>query len=356
MFEIVLTVLCCLAVSAFCSVTEASFYSVPPATVEFLQKNKKFTARYLTHVKENIDRYIASVLVVNTVANTVGASLATALAVKRLSPSAAVSLPIILTILILLFGEITPKTLGVKQAKTFAPIVAVPFYYITIVLSWTGLIWLCLTLTKHWTREDEEKKDVSIEDINSLVSLGLREDVIDRQQASVIKNILALKKVTARKVMTPRQVAFCLPADSTIGETVTENGNWPFSRIPLYGENKDKWIGIVLRRDAYNNLAEGKRDVKLRQLMRPLQLIPDSVTLDKLLMRFLKQRGHMVGVVDEFGAIAGIVSLEDVLEEILGREIVDEYDVAVDLQETARRRSKALAYMRKVKAEKNAGK
>lgn len=352
MFEIALTVFVCLAISAFCSVTEASFYSVPPSTVELLQQQKKFTARYLVHVKENIDRYIASVLVVNTIANTVGASLATALAVKRLSPTAAMILPVILTILILLFGEITPKTLGVKQAKLFAPLVSVPFYYITKILGWTGLIWLCLTLTKHWTNESEEKKDVSIEDINSLVSLGLREDVIDRQQASVIKNILALKSVTVRKVMTPRQVVFTLPADKTLGETLDERGNWPFSRVPLHGEKKDSWIGIVLRRDAYNNLAEGRRDVKLKQLMRPMQLIPDSVTLDKLLLRFLKQRGHMVGVVDEFGAIAGIVSLEDVLEEILGREIVDEYDEAVDLQETARRRSKALAYMRKVKMER----
>ena len=346
MLYIVLTVLSCLAVSAFCSVTEASFYSVSPATIELLQKQKKFTARYMVHVKENIDRYIASVLVVNTIANTVGASLATALAVKNLPPIGQVSLPIVLTVLILLFGEITPKTLGVKQAKIVAPLVAVPFFYITKILSWTGIIWLCLTLTKHWTREKEDKKDVSIDDINSLVSLGLREDVIDKQQSAVIKNILALKSVPVRKVMTPRQVVFSLKADATIGETLDERGNWPFSRVPLYEKEKDNWIGIVLRRDAYNKLAEGMRDVKLRQMMRPLQLIPDSLTLDKLLLRFLKQRGHIVGVVDEWGAIAGIVSLEDVLEEILGREIVDEYDEAVDLQETARRRSKALARIR----------
>ena len=350
MFEIVITVLACLGASAFCSVTEASFYSVPPSTVEVLERQKKFTARYLKHVKDNIDRYIASVLVVNTVANTVGASLATALAVKRLSPSAAMLLPVILTILILLFGEITPKTLGVKQAKVCAPLVAVPFYYITKILSWTGIIWLCLSLTKHWTHEDKEKKDVSIEDINSLVSLGLREDVIDRQQALVIKNILSLKSLPVRRVMTPRQVVFTLPADSTIGETLDERGNWPFSRVPLYDGKKDNWIGIVLRRDAYNQLAEGHRDVKLRQLMRPMQLVPDSLMTDKLLLRFLKQRGHIVGVVDEWGAIAGIASLEDVLEEILGREIVDEFDVAVNLQETARRKSKALASMRKEKS------
>lgn len=346
MLYIVLTVLGCLSISAFCSVTEASFYSVPPAAIELLEKQKKFTSKYMTHVKDNIDRYIASVLVVNTIANTVGASLATALAVKNLPPAGQVALPIILTILILLFGEITPKTLGVKQAKVVAPLVAVPFYYITKILSFTGLIWLCLTLTKHWTRETEEKKEVSIDDINSLVSLGLREDVIDRQQSVVIKNILALKSIPVRKVMTPRQVVFSLDADKTLGETLDERGNWPFSRVPLYEKNKDNWIGVILRRDAYNKLAEGKRDVKLRQLMRPIQLIPDSLTLDKLLLRFLKQRGHIVGVVDEWGAIAGVVSLEDVLEEILGREIVDEYDESVDLQESARKRSKALASMR----------
>ncbi len=354
MFYIVLTVLGCLSISAFCSVTEASFYSVTPAAIESLQKQKKFTARYMVHVKENIDRYIASVLVVNTIANTVGASLATALAVKNLPPAGQVALPIILTILILLFGEITPKTLGVKQAKVVAPLVSVAFYYITKVLSCTGLIWLCLTLTKHWTHESEEKKDVSIDDINSLVSLGLREDVIDRQQAVVIKNILALKSIPVRKVMTPRQVVFTLDAEKTIGETLDERGNWPFSRVPLYDKNKDNWIGIVLRRDAYNKLAEGKRDIKLRQMMRPLLLIPDSLTLDKLLLRFLKQRGHIVGVVDEWGAIAGVVSLEDVLEEILGREIVDEYDETVNLQESARRRSKALASMREQKRLVNA--
>ena len=149
--------------------------------------------------------------------------------------------------------------------------------------------------------------------------------------------------------MTPRHVVFSLPAASTIGETLESRGNWPFSRIPLHGEKKDDWLGIVLRRDAYNYLAEGKRDIPLKKLMRPIQLVPDSLTLDKLLLRFLKQRGHVVGVVDEWGGIAGIASLEDVLEEILGREIVDEFDVAVDLQEQARKSSIAFASMKRQK-------
>ena len=349
MLLIAITVLACLLISAFCSVTEASFYSVTGATVESLQKQKKFTAKYLAHVKDNIDSYIASILILNTLANTIGASLATALAMTRLPPVGQMLLPIVLTILILLFGEITPKTIGVKQAKVAAPIVAVPFYYITIFWKCTGLIWLCSAITKRWTSNENEHESVSIDDINSLVSLGLREEVLDRQQASVIKNILSLNTISVRKVMTPRHVVFSLPAASTIGETLDSRGSWPFSRVPLHAESKDSWIGIVLRRDAYNYLAEGKRNTPLRKLMRPIQFVPDSLTLDKLLLRFLKQRGHMVGVVDEWGSIAGIASLEDVLEEILGREIVDEFDVAIDLQEQARKSSSALASMRRQK-------
>lgn len=337
----------CLACSAFCSYTEAAFYSFPASGGEVLAKKGAFTARYIIHVKSNIDRYIASVLIFNTVANTLGVYLATSFAVANFGMTVQVLLPIIMSIMILLFGEITPKTIGVKQAKKVGPICAVPMYYITKVLSWTGLIQLCQLITKHWTKTDSEEPEVSVEDINSLVNLGLRDEVLDRQQASVIKNILSLKSILVRKIMTPRQVAFTLPASSTIGEELDRNPNWPFSRIPVYDlDDKEKWIGIILRRDAYNLAAEGKRDVSLRKLMRPIQFVPDSLSLDKLLLRFLKQRGHIVAVVDEYGSIAGLASLEDVLEEILGREIVDEFDVTVDLQEHARRKSRALAFLK----------
>ncbi|MCK9182099.1 MAG: hemolysin family protein [Fibrobacteraceae bacterium] len=336
----------CLACSAFCSLTEAAFYSFPASSIEGLVKRGAFSAKYIAHVKSHIDRYIASVLIFNTVANTAGVSIATSVAVAHFSLRIQILLPVVMSVLILLFGEITPKTIGVKQAKKVAPICAVPMYYITVFLGWTGLIKLCMTITNRWTRKKSEDPEVSVEDINSLVNLGLRDEVLDRQQAAVIKNILALKSVTVRKIMTPRQVAFALPLNSTIGAEIDKNPNWPYSRIPVYDKNREKWEGIILRRDVYNHLAEGERDIPLRKLMRPIQFVPDSLTLDKLLLRFLKQRGHIVAVVDEWGSIAGLASLEDVLEEILGREIVDEFDVAVDLQEHARRKSKALAFLK----------
>ncbi|MDR1758894.1 MAG: hemolysin family protein [Fibrobacter sp.] len=344
MVAIVITVVLCLLASAFCSLSEASFYSIPHATVESLRRKKKFSAKYIVHVKTHINRYIASVLILNTLANTLGVSISTAIAVSLFSPLWQMIFPIVLTVLILLFGEITPKTIGVKQAKKVAPVVAVIFYYLTIVLSWTGLIWLCLTITKRWTSSDQNA-EVSLDDINSLVNLGLKEEILDRQQGVVIKNILALKSMSVRRVMTPRQVVFSLSEKQTIAEAVRERGDLPFSRIPVFSKEKDHWVGLVLRRDAYNHLAAGHGDIPLRKIMRPIQFIPDSLSLDKLLLRFLKQRGHIVGVVDEWGSIAGLASLEDVLEEILGREIVDEYDETVNLQEQARKKSQAYAHI-----------
>lgn len=336
-----------LGCSAFCSFAEAAFYSFPTSAVEVLVKKGSFTGKYIAHVKNNIDRYIASVLIFNTLANTLGVYLATSVALEHFGVTVQVVLPIVLSILILLFGEITPKTIGVKQAKRVAPICAVPMYYVTIFFTYTGLIKLCLAITQHWTKSKKEEPEVSVEDINSLVNLGLKDEILDRQQALVIKNILALKSIPVRKVMTPHQVAFTLPLNSTIGKELDKHSNWPFSRIPVYdAEDKEKWVGLIMRRDAYNLFAEGKRDVPIKKLMRPIQFVPDSLSLDKLLIRFLKQRGHIVAVVDEYGSIAGLASLEDVLEEILGREIVDEFDVAVDLQEHARRKSRALSFLK----------
>lgn len=352
MFLTIFAIVFCLACSAYCSFTEAAFYSFPASEIEILKKRGAFTARYIEHVKNNIDRYIASVLIFNTLSNTLGVSLGTSLVIAHCGTTGQVVFPILLSVAILLFGEITPKTIGVKKARQVGAICAVPMYYITIFFSWTGLIQLCLAITKKWTKSDEEAPEVSVEDINSLVNIGLRDEVLDRQQAVVIKNILAAKSIPVRKVMTPRQVVFALPEDSTIGRELEKNPNWPFSRIPVYAaEDREKWVGIILRRDVYNLVAEGKRDIPIKKLMRPIQFIPDSLPLDKLLIRFLKQRGHIVAVVDEYGSIAGLVSLEDVLEEILGREIVDEFDVAVDLQEHARRKSRALAFVREHKRE-----
>ncbi|HSQ42961.1 MAG TPA: hemolysin family protein [Fibrobacteraceae bacterium] len=343
MLAIVLSILFALVSSAFCSLSEASFYSVPQSVAEQLAQRKPAFGRYLLDVKNNMERYIASVLILNTLANTFGVFWAT-LSADQMPPYIRLSIPWVMTVLILLFGEITPKTIGVRKARHVAPVIAVPFYYLTKLLGWTGLIRLCLSVTRRMTGDNVQAH--TPDDIKGLADIGVREGIIDYQQAQIIKNILALKSMTVRSVMTPRQVVFSLAADVTIEAALQERGSWPFSRVPLYGKNKDSWVGQVLRRDAYNALVEDKGSLPLRRLMRPLQFVPDSMNVDALLRKFLKQRAHMVGVVDEYGSLAGIASLEDVLEGLLGREIVDEFDEAVDLQEQARRKSIAFAAIR----------
>jgi len=338
--SIILAVLFAVVASAFCSISEAAFYTIPQSAAEqWAHKNPRL-GRYLLDVKQNMERYIASVLILNTLANTFGVFWAT-MSADQYPRTFQLLLPWILTFMLLLFGEITPKTIGVRKARKLAPFFAVPFYFLTRMLSWIGLIWICLSITRRMTGQATQAH--TPDDIKGLADIGVREGIIDYQQAQVIKNMLALKSMTVRSLMTPRQVVFSLSADSTIKESITTRGNWPFSRIPLHGKSKDEWIGQVLRRDAYNAMVENKGDMPLKRLMRPLQMVPDSMNIDAMLRAFLKQRAHLVGVIDEYGSIAGIISLEDVLEGLLGREIVDEFDEAVDLQEHARRKSIAFA-------------
>jgi CBS domain containing-hemolysin-like protein len=200
MVEVIVLILIALAASAFCSLSEASFYSIPQSAAEQHAHKFPVSGKYLLDVKNNMERYIASVLILNTLANTFGVFWAT-LAAESQHPFVKISLPWIMTVLILLFGEITPKTIGVRQARKVAPYLAIPFYFLTRILWWTGLIWLCLSITRRMTGKATHTH--TPDDIKGLADIGVREGMIDNQQAQVIKNILSLKSMTVRSVMTP---------------------------------------------------------------------------------------------------------------------------------------------------------
>lgn len=342
MTQLVISLILMLLASAFSSIAEAAFYSIPNSSVEYLRAKGSKSGHYLYLIKQDMERNIASILVFNTVSNTIGVFVATALGMQIIPEYAKITIPIGLTILILLFGELIPKIIGVNHARTIAPLLAIPFYAITKLLTISGILWPILRITRGLTPK-QATNDFRVEDLSSLSDIGLREGVIDAQQAEIIKNILSLKSKTVRSVLTPRQVVFCLPARNSIAQCLQEHGNLDFSRIPLYNDDKEVWSGMLLRRDAYNLLADGKTQTLLKSIQRPLPLVPDSLGLDRMLAQFLRQRGHMAAVVDEYGTTIGIVTLEDVLEGILGREIVDEFDQSVDMQEDARRISIALA-------------
>jgi CBS domain containing-hemolysin-like protein len=179
-------------------------------------------------------------------------------------------------------------------------------------------------------------------DIMAIVSLSRKEGVIRPAEEAIIGNILGLDQKRVRDIMTPRTVVFSLPVAMPLEDAYAARDLWHFSRIPLYAENNEDLVGLVSRRILDRRLASGDTKHTLGELMQPLHFVLESLPLHELLKKFLNSRTHLFAVLDEFGGLAGVVSLEDVLEEILGREIVDESDAATDLQEVARRRRRAL--------------
>ncbi len=206
-----------------------------------------------------------------------------------------------------------------------------------LVIAFAPLIWLTRFATRLvLTREQEQR--VSDEELLTLVGLGLRTGDLKPHEARVIRNVLALDRKTARRVMTPRPVVFALGAELTVRAAATAPQLNRFSRVPVYDAGPEDLVGMVHKVDILTAVAHDRFDVTLGELMRPIHFVLATSPLDELLRTFLERRQHLAAVLDEFGGLAGIVTLEDVLEEILGREIVDESDQVTDLREYAHRR------------------
>jgi CBS domain containing-hemolysin-like protein len=319
-----------------CSLCEAVLYSVPLSHVETLAEKGKRSGTLLKSLRGNVDRPIAAILTLNTIANTAGAAIAGAAAAYVFSDwyYAVPIFSCLLTLTILIFSEIIPKTIGVVYARQLSGVLAYPIHYLCLIL--TPFVWLAQILTKIIASKKQE--DVSDEELKAMTRIGQETGSIEKDEADVIENILDLDQKSVRDIMTPRSVIFSLQAQTTVAEAREMEGMSSCSRIPIYDENPDDVIGLVMRRDILSSVADDLDDKKVDQLMRPIHFVADSTPLDDLLQLFLDRRQHLFIAVGEHGGVAGLVSLEDVLEEILGREIVDEYDEVEDMRELARRR------------------
>jgi CBS domain containing-hemolysin-like protein len=325
------------SVSAFCSLCEAVLYALPASHVADLAEQGNSSAETLDRLRQEIDRPITAILTVNTIANTTGAAIAGSLAASALSDGSVVVFSIALTVAILLFSEIIPKTIGVVHTKVLAPWLARPLALMVFVL--TPVIAIISGLTR--TLAGANRPGVSLEEIASLARLGSTSGVIDAGEAAVIQNILTLPKRRAKDIMTPRMVTFSMPVATTVAEAVAMKPLMVHSRIPVYGANPDEILGLVFRRDV---LAHSNRADTLETLVRPVEFVVEKEPADSVLDLMLAKKTHILIVLGEFGGFAGVVSLEDVLEEILGEEIVDEFDHVADLRQLAHdRREEALA-------------
>ncbi|MDQ7031404.1 MAG: hemolysin family protein [Desulfonauticus sp.] len=323
-------------ISALCSVGEAALYSLSWGSIERLKEKKTRLGRILEILRSNIDEPITVILTMNTIANTAGAAVAGAAAMDVFGEKSVFVFSLVFTIVILIFSEIIPKTVGVVYSDNIAPLIAYPLYGLTVVFKpviklFKVLVFFIEKNTNYKTTE---------EDVLAVLSLGRRSGMIKPYEEVSIQNILKLDKKTVKEIMTPRTVMFCLPVNITVKQALHKKKMLPHSRIPVYADDIEDIVGIVLRRDLLAALAEDKHDLLVGSIMKPVQFIPESITLDKLLLKLLETRMHLFIVLDEYGGVSGLVTLEDVLEEILGKEIVDETDEVVDMRELARQRRK----------------
>ena len=338
MIELVVAVGLAVSISAMCSLFEAVLYSVPVGHIEALAESGRTSGRILKALRDRVDRPIAAILSLNTIANTAGAAIAGAAAVKVFGDDRLVWFSVFFTLAILVLSEVIPKTLGVVYARPLASPVARPL--LALVWIFRPIIWFTSQLTALMTRGSAQP-DVSVEEITVLAKLGLQAGTLDAGKAAVIENILSLDERDVRDIMTPRTVMSSLSASLTLGELKDSQklaGVFDHSRVPVFDKDADDVVGMVLRRDVLTAMAEDKFDRRLEEFMRPVDFIAETLSVNRLLRRLLETGQHLVLVIDEYGGLAGLVTLEDVLEEIMGIEIVDEFDPAVDMRELAHRR------------------
>lgn len=336
MTALILAVAFTLGVSAFCSLLEAFILSVSTAEIEHLKKVNPRMGRRLEDYKTNIDATSSAILTLNTIANTLGATLVGYFAAQVLPDS--VALVSGLLVFGILFGsEIVPKNLGFAYRRQLLnwlvwPLGAVRF-----------LMWPISTLARYVVRpllptikvsEEEQEQEIIL-----LAEKRAKEGSLTNSERDMISNALSLDDVTVEEIMTPRTVVTFIQAARTVEQVCEEFRVIPFARLPVYGSGIDNIVGLVRRRDILQALAEDKEHLTMKELMQDIVFIPETGTADNALQIFLQKHQQFALVVDEYGSTAGVVTMEDIFEHILGREIYEDSDVAIDMRELARRRA-----------------
>lgn len=339
MLVFVVSITVVLTVSAFCSLSEAGLYAVRLPYVRKLVDSGRRTGRLLLKFKQDIQQPIAAILILNTVANTAGATIAGAQARDLFGETAVLWFATLFTLSVLLFSEILPKVVGVTFNRVIAPAISVPLQFVLVILF--PLVWLTDAIT--WRIRRQPEPIAPEDEVQQLARISAEEGSILPMEAELVHNVLRLNEIRARDILTPRNVVIKLPAERTVGEVRDVLATIKFARIPVYSEDDpEHWSGVVMLRDILHCIAENRLSTPIGALAKPLHFVPDTVRGHVLLKTFLVERAHLFGVIDEFGSVVGVVTLEDVLESVLGTEIVDESDTTVDLQELARRRREKL--------------
>ncbi len=332
---LVIVVFLTIFISANCSLFEAVLYSTRRGTLEVAatRDNESKAAKKFIAMKKSIAEPLSSVLILNTVANTVGAVLAGYYANEALGHGVMPFFSVLMTLGILFVGEIAPKTLGVVYWRNLWQAVVWPVHWLTILMY--PLVVMIRSFTNILTKGNKTPT-VTEEEILAVVRMGAHEGEISAGESALVHNIINLENRAIREIMTPRTVIFSLEAGTTVEEASRAWDQKGFSRVPIYEGDQENIVGYIMIHDLFSVRTLSNPKATIKTIAKPISFVPGTWDALALLTSFLKKRRHIAVVVDEYGGVDGLVTLEDLIETLLGDEIVDETDKVVDLQERAR--------------------
>lgn len=323
-----------LCLSFLCSMLEAVLLSITPAWVAHMEQEGASVAPHLKDMKARVDRPLAAILSFNTVSHTLGAAGAGGEAQRIWGSDALAIVSVIMTLLILIAAEIVPKTLGALYWRQLTPFTVQTLRFLIVIQ--LPLIWLSEKIGKSLKPPHEEGEHVSRDEMAALAQLGQEQGVFDERESRILQNLMGMSELRTRDIMTPRTVMFALPTTMSVREFVERRDAMQFSRVPIYGQNVDDVRGYVLKTDVYLRALKNEDGRTLADLARPHMVVPESLPVPELFERMLDKREHIAVVVDEYGGVDGVVTMEDVLETLLGMQIVDEADRVKSLRQMAR--------------------
>mgnify|MGYP001796624942 FL=1 len=343
MLQLIFVVIFVISGSALCSGIEAALFSVSTLKVRQLAQSKNPSAVALLAIRENMNRPIATIVVINNVFNIVGSIITGSIAREVLGNNLLGLFSGVLTFLIIIGAEIIPKTVGERYAETISLFIAIPLAALTLIF--TPLVWVLENITAPFTRGKKQPTTNKAE-IMLLADIAYQEGIIERDEAQMIQRVFQLNELTAADLMTPRTILTYLRGNLTLAEAKTDIISSQHTRIIVINENIDEVIGVALKQNLLTAMVEGRKTQKIGTLTRKVGFVPETIRADRLMRNFLEAREHLAVVVDEYGNVSGVITLEDVLEVITG-EIVDETDKTIDLQAIARKkRERMLQSMR----------
>lgn len=306
-----------------------------PMTYIAAHKDKPWGVRFLRY-KSHIDKPLASILAMNTIANTLGAAGVGAQAIIVFGNEFFGIISAILTFMILVISEIIPKTIGAIYWRSIVPFVSY------VIAGTIFMMYPIVLLTQYITRlfTPSRNNQTTREEISAFVEMSKSQGILDEQEYKVMKNVMRLKDIRVQEILTPRVVMVCASEHLTVEEFLKNQQFLKFSRIPLYDQKPENITGYVLRSEVLEYLVNNKKDIILKTLRRNILIVNEQMSLFNAWETMLQKKEHIALVVDEYGAIAGLVTLEDIVESLIGLEIIDEKDTITDMQQFARTRWK----------------